>query len=143
MSVNLTKEGSCAGRIVLVHPVCGKRREFQKRRAGVEQLRDTVEAVCRNDYSTSLKLFPSSVPLQKAAGRLDVELDRAEEAAPLLARVLAAPDMGGAMLVMLDEVAPSGPDAAMDSVMDSIHANPAFSVDAMSKAVAEALKKRR
>jgi Flp pilus assembly protein TadD len=44
----------------------------------------------RNDYSTGLKLYPSSVPLQKAAGRLAVELDRAEEAAPLLSRVLAA-----------------------------------------------------
>jgi tetratricopeptide (TPR) repeat protein len=43
-----------------------------------------------NDYKNALQLFPSSVPLLKAAGRLALELDRAEDAAPLLARVLAA-----------------------------------------------------
>jgi cytochrome c-type biogenesis protein CcmH/NrfG len=43
-----------------------------------------------SDYAKGLKLFPSSVPLQKAAGRAALELDRAEEAAALLGRVFAA-----------------------------------------------------
>jgi hypothetical protein len=64
----------------------------------------------------------------------------------LLARVLAAPDMGGAMLVKLNEFALSrvlkGPHADMDAVIESIHANPAFSVEAVAKAVDEAMKKQ-
>ena len=42
-----------------------------------------------NDYSDGMRRFPSSVALRKAAGRLDVELRRYDEAADLLARVRA------------------------------------------------------
>lgn len=42
------------------------------------------------DFQTGLERFPDSIPLQKALGRLDVGLNRFEEAATLLARVHAA-----------------------------------------------------
>ncbi|MGD0201215.1 MAG: DUF5107 domain-containing protein [Bryobacteraceae bacterium] len=42
------------------------------------------------DYTTGLQLFPGSIPLQKAGGRLALGLNRFEEAADLLARVQAA-----------------------------------------------------
>jgi hypothetical protein len=43
-----------------------------------------------SDYSAGLQSYPSSIPLKKAAGRLDLNLNRFEEAAALLQSVVAA-----------------------------------------------------
>ena len=80
-----------------------------------------------HDYTTGLKLYPSSVALQKAAGRLDLELDRAEEAAPLLARVLAATpnDAEAAYLLGLAE-AMRGRDREARQALERVPAGSAF-----------------
>jgi len=43
-----------------------------------------------SDYSTGIDKFPNSIPLKKAAGRLDISLNRFAQATTLLSAVLAA-----------------------------------------------------
>ncbi len=80
-----------------------------------------------SDYKNGLKLFPSSVPLLKAAGRLALELDRTEEAAPLLSRVLTATpnDLEAAYLLGVAE-ATLGRDAEARQAFERVPAGSGF-----------------